>query len=171
MSYRALTQRLENMERLISESMHLPTSQMRREYLHNQLPRQTTGLSPSVSPSPLTINLCSPKDRSISLDMKDKHGERLCIGSCAILSPEGIRWIDALVGDESFSSLLSGLRIPRKAPSGKFEGPVNHPLPPNETIITCFKGNSIHACIALLKNLMRTRLRGHLQYRPPPLRG
>ncbi|EIT78670.1 hypothetical protein AO1008_00207 [Aspergillus oryzae 100-8] len=142
MSYRALTQRLENMERLISESMHLPTSQMRREYLHNvagQFTRQTTGLSLGPTQSPLTINLCSHEDRSMSLDMKDRNGERLCIGSCSILSPEGIRWINALVGDESFSSLLSGLKIPRKAPLGNFEGRVNHPLPSNDMIKTCFK--------------------------------
>ncbi|OGM48060.1 hypothetical protein ABOM_002887 [Aspergillus bombycis] len=142
LSYRALTQRLENMERLISESMHLPTSQMRREYLHNmtsQLNQQTAGLSPAPTQSPPTINLCSLEDRSISLDMRDRNGGKLCIGSCAILSPDGIRWIDALVGDDSFSSLLSGLKIPRKVPLGKFEGRVNHPLPPNDMITACVK--------------------------------
>lgn len=91
-------------------------------------------------------------------------------GSCSILSPEGIRWINALVGDESFSSLLSGLKIPRKAPLGNFEGRVNHPLPSNDMIKTCFKGNGLCAFAVLHKSLICTRLCYHLQQRPSFIR-
>lgn len=171
-SYRALTQRLEKMERLIEESMRLPTSQMRREYLHtrtSQFNREHGGSSPPSTQAPLRINLSSHQDRSISLDVKDRSGERLCIGSCSILSPEGIRWINALVGDESFSLLLSHLKIPRNPPTGSFEGRVDHPLPPHDMVTACFEefSTTYNRCLHFFEDDYMTEiLQRHLQGQP-----
>ncbi|TVY46242.1 Fusaridione A cluster transcription factor [Lachnellula occidentalis] len=57
----------------------------------------------------------------------------------SIFSPSGAQHVNHLVGDQSFSQMLSTWKPLRKSRQADYDTSVRHPLPPQEILIVCLK--------------------------------
>ncbi|CAG8972156.1 hypothetical protein HYALB_00009704 [Hymenoscyphus albidus] len=58
-------------------------------------------------------------------------------GPCSLFSPKGMEWVNAMVGDGSFSQMLCNFKSTRRPRELEFDLANRHPLPPPEILFAC----------------------------------
>ncbi|TVY16315.1 Fusaridione A cluster transcription factor fsdR [Lachnellula arida] len=161
-----MAQRLEKMERLISDFALEPKSPTSSNSPRSVSEGSPSGGSPKDkpvkrSPSNILDSIERPECVRTATDVENEpqeegtprepyRGNRFIphlvdgeedtgYNGISIFSPSGAQHVNHLVGDESFSQMLSTWKPMKKLRQADFDTSARHPLPPQEILIVCLK--------------------------------